>query len=65
MVKRNHRKITTIQPEHFDGIRSIPINQIEVPPCFKEYNGATWKTNPLKSPAIPDIIGILWGIFPA
>ena len=30
-----HRKITTTQPEHFYGIRSIPINQIEVPHVLK------------------------------
>ena len=38
-----HRKITTTQPEYFDGIRSIPINQIEVPPCFKKNRPAEKK----------------------
>ena len=38
-----HRKITTTQPEYFDGIRSIPINQIEVPPCFKKNRTAEKK----------------------
>ena len=38
-----HRKITTTQPEYFDVIRSIPINQIEVPPCFKKNRPAEKK----------------------
>ena len=38
-----HRKITTTQSEYFDGIRSLPINQIEVPPCFKKNRPAEKK----------------------
>ena len=38
-----HKKIKTTQPEYFDGIRSIPINQIEVPPCFKKNRPAEKK----------------------
>lgn len=42
-----YKKITKAQPEYFEGIRSIPINQIEVPPCFKKNRPAEKKIDSL------------------
>ena len=43
-----HRKITTTQPEYFEGITRIPIKQIEVPTCFK-------KTRPAENKIIKNV----------
>ena len=42
-----HKKDIKAQPEYFEGIRSIPINQIEIPPCFKKNRPAEKKIDAL------------------
>lgn len=42
-----HHKIIKSQPEYFEGIRSIPINQIDVPACFKKNRPAEKKIDAL------------------